>query len=62
MAENYVNIDRKTPLLLPVDLREWVPDDHIVHFIVEALEEVRLSGAIVNVRGSGPCFPGPGSV
>ena len=53
MAENYVNIDRKTPLLLPVDLREWVPDEHIVHFILEALEEVPLSGAIVNVRGSG---------
>ena len=53
MAENYINIDRETPMLLPPDLREWVPPDHIAHFILEALAEVRLSGAIVNVRGSG---------
>ena len=35
MAVRLVNIDRNTPLLLPPDLRDWVPDDHIVHFILE---------------------------
>ncbi len=27
----FVNIDRETPLLLPCDLRDWIPSDHIVH-------------------------------
>jgi len=26
MSERWVNVDRETPLLLPVDLRDWVPD------------------------------------
>ena len=38
----YVNtiedIDRRTPLLLPPDLRDGLPEDHVVHFIVEAIE------------------------
>jgi len=28
MATRFVNIDRDTPLLLPPDLRDWVPADH----------------------------------
>ena len=33
MPARLVNIDRQTPMFLPCDLREWVPSDHIVHFI-----------------------------
>jgi len=32
MAIRFVPIDRDTPLLLPPHLRDWVPDDHLVHF------------------------------
>jgi hypothetical protein len=28
MPARFVTLDRETPLLLPPDLREWVPEDH----------------------------------
>ena len=32
MATRFVNIDRDTPLLLPPDLRDWVPADQLAQF------------------------------
>ena len=49
----YVNIDRDTPLLLPPDLRDWVPADHLVHFVLDAVEAIDTSSAPVNARGTG---------
>ncbi len=34
MATRLKNLDRDTPMLLPPDLRDWMRDDHIVHFAV----------------------------
>lgn len=53
MATRYVNVDRQTPMLLPPDLREWVPEDDMVHFVIAAVEQMDLSQAEVNVHGSG---------
>ncbi|MFT4639150.1 MAG: hypothetical protein ACI8T1_002474, partial [Verrucomicrobiales bacterium] len=39
MAARFVNIDHDTPLLLPPDIRDWVGPDHMVHFIMDAIEE-----------------------
>jgi transposase len=58
MATRFVNIDRDTPLLLPPDLREWVPANHLVHFILEAVEQLDLRQVQVNTRGTGdPQYP-----
>ncbi len=40
-------------MLLPVDLRDWVPEDDLVHFVVNALDTMNLSAVSVNSRGSG---------
>jgi len=40
-------------MLLPVDLREWVPADDIVHFVIESVDGMVLSSLRVNRRGSG---------
>ena len=40
-------------MLLPPDLREWVPADHLVHFVIDAVEQLDVSAARVNERGSG---------
>jgi len=48
-----VNIDRNTPMLLPPSLHEWVEQDDLVHFIIDSLETMNLSTALVNERGSG---------
>lgn len=53
MSSRFVNIDRDTPMLLPADLRDWVQQDDLVHFIVEALEVLDVSSANVNRRGTG---------
>ncbi len=53
MSIRLVNIDRETPMLLPPDLRDWVPADHRVHFILEAIGVLALTGLRVNHRGSG---------
>ncbi len=46
MATRFINIDRNTPLLLPPDLRDWVADDDMVHFVIEAVAVI-----IKNVMG-----------
>ena len=53
MAHRFKNADRKTPMLLPPDLREWVAEDDLVHFVVEAVERLPLSSFVVNHKGCG---------
>jgi transposase len=53
MAARFVNIDRQTPMFLPCDLREWVPAGHVVHFILDAVEQIPTGQFHVNERGSG---------
>ena len=42
MSARFVNIDRDTPLLLPPNLRDWVPDNHLAQFIIDAVAELEL--------------------
>jgi transposase len=53
MPARLVNIDRDTPLLLPPDLRQWIPEDHLAHYILDAVESLPLSTLRVNERGTG---------
>jgi transposase len=53
MAERQVEVDRETAMLLPVNMRDWVPEDDLVHFVIAAVESMNLSSFSVNERGSG---------
>src|SRR5512137_1493033 len=53
MAIRLVPIDCDTPLLLPPDLRDWVPADHLVHFIIDAIDALDVRQVKVNTRGTG---------
>jgi transposase len=53
VAARFINLDRRTPMFLPCDLREWVPADHIVHFILDAVEQIPTAHFKVNGRGTG---------
>lgn len=53
MAAKFLNIDRNTPMLLPPDLRDWISDDDLVHFIIEAVDRLPLESFKINNRGSG---------
>jgi len=53
MPARFRTIDRDTPMLLPADLRDWVPANHVVHFILDAVAALPLASFHVNWRGSG---------
>ena len=53
MAHRFKNADRNTPMLLPPDLREWVAEDDLVHFVIAAVERLPLASFAVNHKGSG---------
>ena len=36
-------VDRKTPYLFPPSVEDWLPEDHLARFVVEALERIDLS-------------------
>ena len=53
MAHRFKNTDRHTPLLLLPDLRDWVAEDDLVHFVIQAVERLPLSTFAVNHKGCG---------
>lgn len=53
MAVRLKLIDRNTPMLLPPDMRDWVAEDDLVHFVIEALETINLEKIRINARGTG---------
>jgi predicted Zn-dependent protease len=38
---------------MPIDLGEWVADDDLAHFIVEAAERIDITAFHVSATGSG---------
>jgi len=49
----FVDCARDQAFLLPPDLRDWVPEDDLAHFVIEAVERVGLGAFEVNDRGTG---------
>jgi transposase len=49
----YVPFDRDQAFLLPPDLKDWLPEDDIAHFIVAAVERVRLGAFRTNPQAGG---------
>jgi transposase len=50
---NFVPCNREQALLLPPDLKDWLPDDDVAHFIIAAVERVGMSAFKVNHLGTG---------
>jgi len=58
MSTHYVVVDRNTPMLLPPSLQDWLPEEHLVHFVLETVSLLPLHGFRVNTRGTGsPQYP-----
>src|SRR3954447_23310216 len=49
----YAPFDRDQPFLLPPDLKDWLPEDDLAHFIVAAVERVRLGAFRTNRQAGG---------
>jgi transposase len=54
MARNFIECDREQALLMPPSLREWLPEDHLAWFVVDAVEEMDLDAFYADYRADGP--------
>ena len=43
MAKSYRPVLRDQPMLLPVDMREWLPSDHLVWFVLDTVDVLDIS-------------------
>lgn len=53
MARRLVSVDRETPLLMPPTIQEWVAEDDMARFVVDAVSVVDEGCCKINWRGSG---------
>jgi transposase len=53
VAPNFLLCDRDQELLLPPSLREWLPEDHLAWFVLDAVGELDLSAFYAAYREDG---------
>src|SRR3954447_26580451 len=53
MAQNFIACDREQELLLPPSLREWLPEDHLAWFLIDAVAEMDLAAFFAAYRVDG---------
>ena len=53
MAQNFLASDREQELLLPPSLREWLAEDHLAWFVLDAVAELDLDAFYAAYRGDG---------
>ena len=53
MARNFIECDREQVFLLPPSLREWLPEDHLAWFVLDAVEEMDLDEFYADYRSDG---------
>lgn len=53
MSFNFLPCDRDQLLLMPPSLAEWLPEDHLAWFLIDAVGEMDLSGFYASYRADG---------
>jgi transposase len=53
MAQNFIEGCREQGFLLPPDVREWLPADHLAWFVIDAVAELDLSAFYAAYRADG---------
>jgi transposase len=53
MVQNFVESRREQGFLLPPDVREWLPGDHLAWFVIDAVAEMDLSAFYGAYRADG---------
>src|SRR3954452_24217246 len=53
MAQNFIGCDREQELLLPPSLREWLPQEHLAWFVLDAVGELDLAAFYAGYRDGG---------
>ncbi len=58
MAQNFVACDRDQELLLPPSLRDWLPQEHLAWFVIDAVAAFDLTAFYAAYRADGHGRPG----
>jgi transposase len=53
MPQNFIECDREQAFLMPPSLREWLPEDHLAWFVIDAVEEMDLTEFYADYREDG---------
>jgi transposase len=53
MGQNFIRCVREQAFLMPPSLREWLPEDHLAWFVIEAVEEMDLGEFYAEYRADG---------
>jgi transposase len=53
MAYNFLRGDPDQPFLLPPDPRDWLPADHLAWFVLDAVDQLDLTGFYASYRADG---------
>jgi transposase len=53
MAQNFIACGREQELLLPPSLREWLPEEHLAWFVLDAVEQMDLAAFLAAYRADG---------
>jgi transposase len=53
MGQNFLACDREQPFLLPPDIREWLPENHLAWFVIDAVGVMDTSPFYVAYREDG---------
>jgi transposase len=54
MAKSYLPTERDQPFLLPPDMREWLPEKHLVWLVLEVVREMDTTELHARHRNDGP--------
>jgi hypothetical protein len=50
MAQNFIECDREQLLLMSPSLREWLPENHLAWFVIDAVKDMDLSAFYARYR------------
>jgi len=53
MAYNLIECNREQMFLMPVSLKEWLPESHLAWFVLDAVETIDLSKFYLKLRSDG---------
>src|SRR5437660_11058964 len=53
MAQNFIQSRRDQSYLLPPDVRDWLPADHLAWFVIDAVAQMDLAGVYGGYRADG---------
>jgi hypothetical protein len=52
MGQNFLAADHEQTLLLPPDVREWLPEGHFARFVIDAVSRMDLAAFMPPGRAS----------